>query len=126
MPLPVQLGLLVGSVVAFVLLAATLRKQQTWPALLLWLAPVAMALPLADQAMAGLGRVWPVFTMDGGSGDGWRFGVVFFVVLCTVEISTQLFMTTVAGTNTISRAAQDAPPAPLAGPLPATDAPSTP
>ena len=126
MPLPVQLGLLVGSIVGFVLLAATLQKQQTWPALLLWLSPVAMALPLADQAMAGLGRAWPVFTMDGGSGDGWRFGFVFFVMLCTVEISTQRFMTIVAGTDTTSRSAQDAPPATIAGPLPATDAPSTP
>ncbi len=125
MPLPVQVGLLVGSTVACVLLAATLRKQQTWPALLLWLSPVAMARPLADQAMAGLGKAWPVFTMDGGSGDGWRFGFVFFVVLCAVEISTQRFMTSVAGTNTVNRAAQDAPPATPTGPLPATDAPST-
>ena len=103
MPLPVQIGLLVGSILAFLLLAFTLRKEQTWPALLLWVAPVTLSLPLADWAMAGLGTVLPAFTMDGQAGDGWRFGFVYFVVLCAVEISTQLFMTRVAGSTVVYR-----------------------
>lgn len=105
MPLPVQVGLFVGSILGFLLLAATLRKEQTWPALLLLAAPVCLALPLADWAMAGLGMVWPTATMDGGAGDGWRFGFVFFVTLCAVEIATQLFMTKVAGTGAVYREA---------------------
>lgn len=124
MPLPVQLALIVGSLVAFGVLAMTLRKRQTWPALLLWLAPVALAVPLADLAMAGIGTVIPVFTMDGGPGDGWRFSAVFFVVLCAVELSTQILMTRTAGTGTVRRPAQDRPRATVAGPIP--DAPPTP
>ena len=105
MPPLVQAGLIIGSVLAFVILAVTLRKEQTWPALLLWLAPVALAVPLADLSMAGLARVLPAFAMDGQAGDGWRFGFVFFVVLCAVEISTQLFMTRVADTSAVYREA---------------------
>lgn len=107
MPLPVQVGLFVGSLVAFVMLAAALRKERTWPAILLWVAPVTLALPIADQAMQGLGRVLPAFTMDGQAGDGWRFGFVYFVILCAVEISTQLFMTRVAGSAAVYREAGD-------------------
>jgi|GEM_PF-2381946 len=117
MPLPVQLTLLFGSLLAFALLGITLRKRQTWPALLLWLAPVALALPLADFAMAGLGAAMPSFTMDGQSGDGWRFGFVFFFVLCAVELTTQRFMTGVAGTGIVRRDADD-PPAAAPSPPP--------
>ncbi len=105
MPPLVQAGLIIGSLIAFVVLAVTLRKEQTWPALLLWLAPVALAVPLADLSTAGLARVLPAFAMDGQAGDGWRFGFVFFVVLCAVELSTQLFMTRVAGTSAVYREA---------------------
>ncbi len=105
MPLQIQIGLIVGSLAAFVLLGLTLRKEQTWPALLLWIAPVTLAVPLADLAVAGLGRALPAFTMDGQTGDGWRFGFVFFVVLCAVEISSQLFMTRLAGTAALYREA---------------------
>jgi hypothetical protein len=105
MPTLVQAGLIIGSVVAFILLAFSLRKEQTWPAILLWVAPVALAVPLADLSMAGLARVLPAFAMDGQAGDGWRFGFVFFVVLCAVEISTQLFMTRIAGTSAVYREA---------------------
>ena len=105
MPLPVQIGLIVGSVLGFLLLAATLRRGQTWPAVLLWVAPVTLAVPLADLATAGLGLALPAFTMDGQAGDGWRFGFVFFVTLCAVEIATQLFMTKVAGTGAVYREA---------------------
>lgn len=129
MPLPVQLSLLIGSLLAFVLLAFTLRKRQTWPALLLWLAPVGLMLPLADWTMVGLSKVIPAFAMDGQTGDGWRFGFVCFVLLCAVELSTQRFMTVVAGTGAIRREAQDPPQvteaAPLAAPSPPTDAPQS-
>jgi len=110
MPPLVQAGLIIGSLLAFVILAVTLRKEQTWPALLLWLAPVALAVPLADLSMAGLARVLPAFAMDGQAGDGWRFGFVFFVVLCAVELSTQLFMTRMAGTSAVYREAGPAAP----------------
>ena len=112
MPAPVQIGLFFGSLLAFVLLAFTLRKEQTWPAILLWIAPVTLTLPIADHAVAALGRVLPVFTMDGQTGDGWRFGFVYFVVLCAVEIATQLFMTRIAGSRAVYRRAGAAVRAP--------------
>lgn len=127
MPFPIQIGLFVGSVLGFLLLAGTLRKQQTWPALLLLAAPVCLALPLADWTMAGLGRVWSAAAMDGGAGDGWRFGFVFFVVLCAVELSTQLLLTRTAGTSVVTRPGdpnevQATRPPPL--PAPETGAPT--
>lgn len=101
MPFPVQIGLFGGSILAFLLLGATLRARKTWPALLLWVAPVTLTLPIVDWALAAIGRAHPVVTMDGSPGDGWRFGSAFFLVLCVVEISTQLFMTRAAGTHTV-------------------------
>ena len=129
MPLPVQIGLFVGSLLAFALLAVTLRARQTWPALLLWLAPVGLMLPLADWTMAGLGAVWPTFTMDGQAGDGLRFTMVAFVVLCAVELSTQLFMAWISGVGSVYRAATDVPrrppPLPPVTDGPADEAPAT-
>ena len=115
MPLPVQIGLLVGSLLAFVLLAYTLRARQTWPAVLLWVAPVCLMLPLTDWVMAAMGSVFPSFTMDGQPGDGVRFTAVAFVVLCAVELSTQLFMARVSGVGSVYRTATDVPvrPPPL-------------
>ena len=125
MPVPVQLSLLIGSLLSFVLLAFTLRKRQTWPALLLWLAPVGLMLPLADWTMLGLSLVMPTFAMDGQSGDGWRFGFVCFVLLCAVEVSTQRFMTLVAGTHTIRSGPQASSPAPGLTPPTSTDVSQT-
>ena len=80
-----------------VVLALAFRREQLWPAILLWLVPIALVLSAADGLLALLALRWEALVMDGGDGDGLRFAVCCLLLLPPVELFYQRVVTSLAG-----------------------------
>ena len=78
-------------------LVLAFRREQLWPAILLWLVPIALVLSAADGLLALLGLRWAALPMDGGDGDTLRFAVCCLLLLPPVELFYQRTVTALAG-----------------------------
>ena len=78
-------------------LVLAFRREQLWPAVLLWLVPIALVLSAADGLLALLAGRWSSLAMDGGEGDRLRFAVCCLLLVPPIEIFYQWTVTSLAG-----------------------------
>ncbi len=78
-------------------LALAFRRQQLWPAILLWLVPIALVASAADGLLALLALRWEGLAMDGGAGDRMRFAICCLLLLPPIELFYQRTVTSLAG-----------------------------
>ena len=82
------------------LLGWALGNRRSWPALLLWLGPVFIALSAADWLLLWLGSWIPEAPFDGGRGDWLRYLVTAGLLLVPAELFSQRLITRMAGGGT--------------------------
>jgi hypothetical protein len=78
-------------------MALAFRREQIWPAFLLWLVPIVLVLSGADGLLWLLSGPWPAAAMDGGEGDRLRFAVCCLALLPPIELVYQSLVTRLAG-----------------------------
>ena len=93
----VHIALIALGVLGTVAMGLGFRKQQIWPAILLWLVPCVLTASVSDLALRRLATWWPVAAMDGGEGDWLRFAGAAIILLPPVEILYQRATTVLAG-----------------------------
>ena len=89
--------LIAGGLLGTVAMGLGFRKQQTWPAVLLWLVPFALTASFSDLALRALSVGWPAAAMDGGEGDWLRFALASAILLPPVEVLYQRATTVLSG-----------------------------
>ncbi len=91
MSLTAHLALLAFTVLGTLAMGFAFRRKQTWPAILLWIVPIALGVSLADLAVRGLGLIWP------GVGGWLAYSVAFLFVLPFAEVAYQSIITAFSG-----------------------------
>lgn len=96
LPSSVAVAMIVFGVLAIPLAGKLLAAKRAGAALLLWLIPVALTLPLADAALVAIDSFRPGFRYDAPGGPA-RLGLACLVLLPPVEILYQRICTRIAG-----------------------------
>jgi hypothetical protein len=97
--------MLIAAFIGTLILGLSMRRQQTWSTILLWVVPVLLILSATDGLLGALSGPFPTLQMDGGRDDSLRFGLCFLVLVFPCEIVYQLAVNWMTGGFTIRRRA---------------------
>ena len=96
-------GMLAAAFIGTIVLGFSMRRQQTWSTILIWVVPILLILSATDALLGALSAPFPSVQMDGGQGDYLRFGLCFLVLVFPCEIVYQLAVTWMARSFTVRR-----------------------
>ncbi len=100
--------MLTTAVVGTIVLGMSMRRQQTWSTVLIWVVPICLILSATDALLGVLSGPFPSVRMDGENSDWLRFGFCFLALVFPCEIVCQLAVNWMTDRGTVRVPAREA------------------